>query len=79
VYWASGRKQFEFFAEPRSLHHELVRELGPFPFPKFWGPLAGIDSTAWIIGAARSSWNLERTGPVPVEDLKDLILARMFD
>jgi predicted AlkP superfamily pyrophosphatase or phosphodiesterase len=61
VYWASGRKQFEFFAEPRSLHDSLESELGAFPFPKFWGPLAGIDSTTWIIGAAMQI--MERSSP----------------
>jgi hypothetical protein len=29
--------------------------------------------------AAISSWDLGRAGPLPMEDLKDLILARMFD
>ncbi|HKU45172.1 MAG TPA: alkaline phosphatase family protein [Polyangiales bacterium] len=52
VYWISGRKQFEFFAEPRALHGELIERLGPFPFPRFWGPLSGIQSSEWIIGAA---------------------------
>lgn len=52
VYWVSGRKQFEFFAETRALHDELVDKLGAFPFQRFWGPLAGIGSSEWIIGAA---------------------------
>jgi predicted AlkP superfamily pyrophosphatase or phosphodiesterase len=52
VYWMSGRKQFEFFAETRALHDELVDKLGAFPFQKFWGPLAGIGSSEWVIGAA---------------------------
>ena len=52
VYWVSGRKQFEFFAETRALHDELVDKLGSFPFQRFWGPLAGIGSSEWIIGAA---------------------------
>jgi len=52
VYWISGRKQFEFFAEPRSLHAELVAKLGSFPFQSFWGPFSDIKSTHWIIGAA---------------------------
>jgi predicted AlkP superfamily pyrophosphatase or phosphodiesterase len=52
VYWVSGRKQFEFFAETRALHDELVDKLGNFPFQRFWGPLAGIGSSEWIIGAA---------------------------
>src|SRR5262249_30681 len=51
VYWVSGRKQFEFFAETRALHDELVAKLGNFPFQRFWGPLAGIGSSEWIIGA----------------------------
>jgi hypothetical protein len=29
--------------------------------------------------AAISSWDLGRTGPVPMEDIKDLVLRRMFD
>jgi predicted AlkP superfamily pyrophosphatase or phosphodiesterase len=52
VYWVSGRKQFEFFAEPNALHASLLKELGPFPFQQFWGPLAGLESSQWIIGAA---------------------------
>jgi predicted AlkP superfamily pyrophosphatase or phosphodiesterase len=61
VYWTSGKKQFEFFAEPRTLHAELVDKLGPFPFPKFWGPLAGLGSSEWIIGAALQI--MERNNP----------------
>ncbi len=61
VYWVSGKKQFEFFAEPRGLHDELVDQLGAFPFPQFWGPLAGIRSTEWILGAAQHV--LERSDP----------------
>lgn len=61
VYWASGRKQFEFFAEPRALHSELIDKLGPFPFQQFWGPLAGIQSSEWIIGAALHV--MERNNP----------------
>lgn len=52
VYWISGRKQFEFFADPSPLHDELVRRLGPFPFARFWGPASDIRSSRWIIGAA---------------------------
>ena len=61
VYWVSGKKQFEFFAEPRALHGELTEKLGPFPFPRFWGPLANIESSQWIIGAALHV--LERSDP----------------
>jgi predicted AlkP superfamily pyrophosphatase or phosphodiesterase len=61
VYWVSGRKQFEFYAEPRALHDELVQRLGPFPFPQFWGPMAGIRSSEWILGAALHV--MERSDP----------------
>jgi predicted AlkP superfamily pyrophosphatase or phosphodiesterase len=61
VYWVSGKKQFEFFAEPRDLHDELVEKLGPFPFAHFWGPLADIQSAHWVIGAALHV--LERSDP----------------
>src|SRR5262245_14539733 len=61
VYWVSGRKQFEFFVEPRSLHSELVERLGPLPFMRFWGPLSDIQSSEWIIGAALHV--LERSDP----------------
>lgn len=61
VYWISGRKQFEFFAEPRALHGELVEKLGAFPFQKFWGPFSSIGSSEWIVGAALHV--MERNNP----------------
>ena len=61
VYWISGHKQFEFFAQSAALHAELVQALGAFPFPSFWGPFADIRSTRWIIGAALHV--LERSNP----------------
>jgi predicted AlkP superfamily pyrophosphatase or phosphodiesterase len=30
---------------------DLERHLGPFPFPSFWGPRAGLPSTDWIARA----------------------------
>jgi predicted AlkP superfamily pyrophosphatase or phosphodiesterase len=61
VYWSSGHKQFDFFTEPRSLHAELVQRFGPMPFLNFWGPLANIVSSEWIIGAAMHV--MERSDP----------------
>ena len=34
---------------PEPLYAELRGTLGDFPLHRFWGPLAGIDSTRWII------------------------------
>lgn len=50
TYWASGRKSFDFYTEPGDLHARVKAELGGFPFPQFWGPMAGHRSTAWILG-----------------------------
>jgi predicted AlkP superfamily pyrophosphatase or phosphodiesterase len=66
VYWASGRKSFDFYSSPRSLHGRLVSQLGKFPFPQFWGPFAGMRSTRWILDA---------TLKVMQEDDPELLLA----
>jgi predicted AlkP superfamily pyrophosphatase or phosphodiesterase len=49
TYWASGRKSFDFYTEPNDWHGRAHEALGPFPFPFFWGPLAGWKSTDWIL------------------------------
>lgn len=49
TYWASGQKTFDFYTEPGDLHGRALKALGPFPFPFFWGPLAGWKSTGWIL------------------------------
>ena len=51
VYWTSGRKSFDFFTSPDTLHDRLTASLGPFPFMHFWGPFAGVKSSQWILGA----------------------------
>jgi len=37
---------------PEHLYNELREKLGDFPLKHFWGPLAGIQSTAWIVASA---------------------------
>ncbi len=49
TYWASGRKTFDFYTEPGHLHDDIKSRFGDFPFPFFWGPLAGWKSTEWIL------------------------------
>jgi predicted AlkP superfamily pyrophosphatase or phosphodiesterase len=39
------------------LREEIKKDLGPFPFPAFWGPRAGLASSEWI---ARSAEWIER-------------------
>ena len=61
MYPADGRKFFDVYAHPLPLRDAVKRDLGPFPFPAFWGPAAGIASSEWIAASAR--WIEERHRP----------------
>ncbi|MBC7980131.1 MAG: alkaline phosphatase family protein [Armatimonadetes bacterium] len=61
LYPADGRKFFDIHTQPMSLRDELKNDLGPFPFPAFWGPGAGIASSKWI--AASAKWVEDRHRP----------------
>jgi len=61
LYPASGRKVFDVHTQPMDLRGEVKRALGDFPFPAFWGPVAGIASSRWIAEAAR--WIEKRERP----------------
>jgi len=60
MYPADGRKVFDVYSWPYDIRPEVVRELGPFPFPTFWGPAAGVQTpqgppdavSRWIAKAA---------------------------
>ncbi|MEM7384761.1 MAG: nucleotide pyrophosphatase/phosphodiesterase family protein [Verrucomicrobiota bacterium] len=61
MYPADGRKVFDVYTHPMG-DREVVKEaLGDFPFPFFWGPMAGIPSSRWIADSAR--WYEERYQP----------------
>jgi predicted AlkP superfamily pyrophosphatase or phosphodiesterase len=47
-YGVDGNKIFGITGTPSGLTDQLQRELGPFPFPTFWGPTAGLACTEWI-------------------------------
>ena len=51
-YGADGSKAFDVLSYPDDVATRLKRKLGPFPFPSFWGPMAGLPSTTWIARAA---------------------------
>ncbi len=51
-YGADGSKAFGITGTPEGLSQRLEKKLGPFPFPAYWGPLAGLPSSAWIARAA---------------------------
>jgi predicted AlkP superfamily pyrophosphatase or phosphodiesterase len=52
VYYADGRKEPDCYTYPPDLHDDLVGKLGTFPLFTYWGPSAGIASSAWICRAA---------------------------
>ncbi|MDE0835942.1 MAG: alkaline phosphatase family protein [Akkermansiaceae bacterium] len=53
LYPADGSKHFDIHTQPMSLRDQLKEDLGPFPFPAFWGPAAGIGSSQWIASSAK--------------------------
>ena len=61
LYPADGRKVFDIHTQPMGLRDDLKRDLGEFPFASFWGPAAGLASSAWIGASAR--WIDERHAP----------------
>ena len=61
MYPADGRKFFDVYSHPLSIRDGIKRDLGPFPFPAFWGPMAGIASSEWI--AKSAEWIEERHRP----------------
>ena len=54
IYYSDGRKEPDCYTDPPELHDRLTAELGTFPLFTYWGPTAGIKSSAWIAAAARS-------------------------
>jgi predicted AlkP superfamily pyrophosphatase or phosphodiesterase len=61
MYPADGRKVFDIYTAPRDIGPAIQADLGVFPFPTFWGPVAGVTSpqgppeavSDWIARAAR--------------------------
>jgi predicted AlkP superfamily pyrophosphatase or phosphodiesterase len=61
MYPADGRKVFDIYTNPGEIRWDIQRDLGPFPFPCFWGPAAGVDTpqgsadavSRWIAESAK--------------------------
>lgn len=53
LYLADGRKVFDVHTQPMAMRDEIKEDLGEFPFPAFWGPMAGIASSQWIAESAK--------------------------
>lgn len=61
IYCADGKKVFDIQTWPMDLRGKIKRKIGKFPFPAFWGPLAGIDSSRWIARSAK--WFEDKFSP----------------
>lgn len=61
IYRADGKKIFDVQTWPIELASKVKRKIGKFPFPAFWGPGAGLDSSKWIADCAR--WHEEKFSP----------------
>jgi predicted AlkP superfamily pyrophosphatase or phosphodiesterase len=53
IYKADGRKIPDHYAYPMALRDELNAKFGQFPLFNFWGPLADISSSNWIMKATQ--------------------------
>ncbi len=52
VHNPDGSESLWCYTKPTELYGELLAELGHFPLKHFWGPLANIRSTDWIVDSA---------------------------
>lgn len=61
MYPADGRKIFDIYTRPMGMREDIKRDIGDFPFPSFWGPMAGEKSSRWIAESAK--WIENRHAP----------------
>jgi predicted AlkP superfamily pyrophosphatase or phosphodiesterase len=48
-----GSTRLWCYSQPEGTYQALVDKLGHFPLQHYWGPLANIESTRWILNGAR--------------------------
>ncbi len=51
-----GKTMTACWSNPAGLYAELVAKLGPFPLHQYWGPMASLPSSVWILKAAEDIW-----------------------
>jgi len=56
-----GSESLWCYTRPEKMYGDLRDEFDHFPLKHFWGPLAGIPSTAWIVSSA--IWTAEQHRP----------------
>jgi predicted AlkP superfamily pyrophosphatase or phosphodiesterase len=52
VHNPDGSESLWCYTRPENLYGDFLQELGHFPLQHFWGPMANIKSTAWIVSSA---------------------------
>ena len=63
-YGADGNKAFDILTDPAVGIHLTRSSIGTFPFPAFWGPMAGVAASNWIgrcAAAVLRGWQPELT------------------
>jgi len=61
IHHADGRTELWCYSKPDGFYAKLLADMGHFPLMNFWGPLANIKSTEWIVNAAL--WLVQRERP----------------
>jgi predicted AlkP superfamily pyrophosphatase or phosphodiesterase len=56
-----GRTVSSCWTNPADLYTRLEKQLGTFPLHHYWGPMAGMRSSEWIIAAGRLVWEWHPT------------------
>ena len=59
-----GKTVSSCFSHPRELYSRLTAKLGAFPLHQYWGPMASLPSSQWIVNAAMDIW---RNNPVDLQ------------
>ncbi len=61
IHKADGTTELWCYSKPEGLYRDLLDDLGHFPLQHYWGPLANIESSKWILAGAK--WLIERYDP----------------
>jgi hypothetical protein len=61
IHEPDGTTRLWCYSKPDDLYRQLLADLGHFPLQHYWGPLANIESTRWILRAAL--WLIRRRSP----------------
>lgn len=57
-----GKTKTMCWSHPAEVYPDLVEQLGQFPLMHYWGPLANLKSSEWIVAAARLVWETHPVG-----------------